>query len=286
MKFSELSPEDKTMLWDYRVSIVEIEKTFAKSSIKEMFYRLNLTNYSLNSQEKLNSQESAFGEASEALSKLDFWELSRVFSASDARRMLDVRYCCSIYILANEGVVDQTGGKKINDYYLDYADEFDDDKVLYQKIESAMDIISELNDKSTQSFVSKKAQMYTLFCMSLKMLDDGIIMTPELIERFKAFVKAYNCFRNVYNINFSNDQLRKANEEISKYKLASSEGTNKLANRVIRLETIFRICVEGDHEVVSQMKDLENLYKSQAEHDRNDADVFDIEDKADIHEIE
>jgi len=284
--FSELDDEDKIRLWDYKVSIVVIDRTFDKNSIKQLFFRLNLTNYSLNAQEKLNSKDSAFGDASEALSKLDFWKGSRVFSSADARRMQDVRYCCSIYILANEGIVDQTGDKKINDYYTDYADVFDNDKTLYTKIESAMDIITDLRDKVTQSFVSKKAQMYTLFCLAFKMIDNGIPLSSKLTERFKVFVKAYNCFRNEYDISFPNDRLRKTNEEIKKYKLASSEGINKLANRIIRLETLWKICIDDTDDIIEQMKDLEFLYKKQAETNKVASDSFDNEDLTDINDSE
>lgn len=284
--FSELDDDDKIRIWEYKVSIVLIDRTFDKNAIKQLFFRLNLTNYSLNAQEKLNSKDSAFGDASEALSTLDFWKDCKVFSAADARRMQDVRYCCSIYILANEGIVDQTGDKKINDYYVDYADEFDSDKTLYESIEKAMDIINQLRDKSTQSFVSKKAQMYTLFCLAFKMIDNGLAVTPDLIERFKAFVKAYNCFRNEYTIPFSDEDLRKTNEDIKKYKLASSEGINKIANRVIRFETLYKICLNHADNIVAQMNQLEELYKNQANLNKVTSDAFDNEDLADINDVE
>jgi len=284
--FSELDDEDKIRIWDYKVSIVVIDRTFDKNSIKQLFFRLNLTNYSLNSQEKLNSKDSAFGDAAEALSKLDFWKDCKVFSAADARRMQDVRYCCSIYILANEGIVDQTGDKKINDYYVDYAESFDEDKKLYKNIEKAMDIIIEFRDKTTQSFISKKAQMYTLYCLAFKMIDNDISVSKELIERFKVFVKAYNCFRNEYDIQFTDDGLRKTNEDIKKYKLASSEGINKIANRVIRLETLCKICLNDNDKIVEQMWELEILYKKQAELNKAAFDAFDNEDLADINSID
>lgn len=284
--FSELDDEDKIRLWDYKVSTVVIDRTFDKNSIKQLFFRLNLTNYSLNSQEKLNSKDSAFGDEAEALSTLDFWKDCRVFSSADARRMQDVRYCCSIYILANEGIVDQTGDKKINDYYMDYADEFDADKSLYSKIEIAMGIISSLRNKATQSFVAKKAQMYTLFCMAFKMIDKDISLSQEVLEKFIAFVNAYNRFRNEYDIAFADAELRTTNEDIKKYKLASSEGINKLANRVIRLETIWKICIDNSIDIVQQMNQLETLYKTQAEANKDSAESFDSEDMADINDIE
>lgn len=36
-----------------------------------------------------------------------------------------------------------------------------------------MSVIEDILDKTTISFVSKKAQMYTLFCVVFKMFDDG-----------------------------------------------------------------------------------------------------------------
>jgi len=284
--FSELNDKDKIKIWDYEVSIVIINRDFDKNSIRQMFSRLNLTNYSLNAQEKLNSKDSAFGDAAEALSVLDFWKESRLFSPADVRRMQDIRYCCSIYILANEGVIDQTGDKKINDYYTDYADVFDNDKALYAKIENAMDKINRIRDKSTQSFISKKAQMYTLFCMAFDMRDKELILLSEHIERFKIFVKAYNCFRNEYEIVFSNEQLRKTNEEIKKYKLASSEGINKLANRMIRLEILWKICIGNNNDVIRLMEELEVLYRKQAETNKITSDAFDSEDLVDINDTE
>ena len=47
-------------------------------------------------------------------------------------------------------------------------DEFDQDNSLEEKIMQAMDIIDSLVDKTTISFISKKAQMYTLFCVAFK----------------------------------------------------------------------------------------------------------------------
>jgi hypothetical protein len=280
--FAKLDEDDKVRLWNYQVSILVIDRSLDKNSIKQLFFRLNLTNYNLNDQEKRNSKDSVFGEASEALSTIDFWKDCRVFSAADARRMQDVRYCCSIYILANEGPVDQTGDKKINDYYTDYAEEFDKDQLLYKKIENAMKIISTLRDKSTQSFIAKKAQMYTLFCFAFKTIDQNINLTINLVERFKAFVKAYNCFRNEYDITFENDDLRKTNEEIKKYKLASSEGINKIANRVIRLETLYRICIQNSVDTIANLEKLELLYKQEAEKNKVTSDAFDGEDLVDI----
>ena len=207
LSFSELPAEAKTAIWTYKLSIVDIDKSWTMEQIKTMFYRLNLTNYSLNEQERRNSKSSAFGDKSEALAKNEFWNELRVFSANDARRMKDTEYCCSIYILAQEGVVDQTGSQKVNQYYDDYSEEYDIDDVLTNRIIEAMELIKSWSNKDTISFISKKAQMYTMFCIALRLLKDSIENTDIIKNKIKKFIMAYNLFKNEYEMSFEDEKL-------------------------------------------------------------------------------
>ena len=254
--FADLLDEDKSQIWTYKLSTVDIDKSWNIDQIKKMFYRLNLTDYSLNGQEKRNSKDSVFGTKSELLAQNDFWRKVHVFSANDYRRMKDSEYCCSIHILAAEGVVDQVNDSKINQYYDDYKDSFDDEGVLADRISSAMDIIVQFVDETTISFISKKAQLYTMFCVSLKMGEDGVPFDEDIFSRFKLFVTAYNLFRNEYDIVFENEQTKAVYEAIKKYKLASSEGINKLQNRMIRYEQLYKLCVLGTEEVISSLIEI------------------------------
>jgi hypothetical protein len=115
--FSELAAADKKQIWNYKLSIVEINPEFKKT---------------------------------------------------------DIKYCCSVYILANEGVIDETNDEKINAYTDDFMENFDVDGRLTKKIQTAMEIIEKLNDSETAIFVSKKAQMYTLFSFAFRLIDTGI----------------------------------------------------------------------------------------------------------------
>lgn len=253
--FQELDESYKNKIWEYPISIVVIDSECTIADIKEMFYRLNLTNYSLNRQEKRNSKDSVFGDKCEALSTYDFWKKTKLFSSADAKRMKDVEYCCAIYILANEGIVDQTNDKKINNYYDDYKDDFDADDKLKNKILEAMSVIEDILDKTTISFVSKKAQMYTLFCVVFKMFDDGKSF-DNFFEKIKIFVTAYSKFRNEFALDYEDDLMSAAYADIKKYKLASSEGINKVANRTIRFEILYKICAEDGEEVFIALKQI------------------------------
>ncbi len=159
--FFDLSPEMKTHIWQYRLSIVNIDRDNTIEEIKKMFYRLNLTDYSLNEQEKRNSLDSEFGEVSLRLSQYEFWENHKLFSATDVRRMKDVEYCSNILILAREGIVDQTNNKKINEIYDDLKEVYPNKEEDIELISVSMDFIDKLTNLDTFSFISKKTQMYT-----------------------------------------------------------------------------------------------------------------------------
>lgn len=278
--FSDLNEGYKNKIWEYPVSVVEIDTACTLDEIKKMFYRLNLTNYNLNQQEMRNSKDSAFGDKCEALSTYEFWEKVRVFSSADAKRMRDVEYCCGIYILANEGIIDQTNGKRINEYYDDYKEAFDEDGDLQNKILKAIDMIESYVDKSTISFISKKAQLYTLFCMTLKMLENKEENTEKVFERLKTFINAYVKFRNEFDISYNDEKLAALLSDIKKYKLASSEGINKVTNRMIRFEILYRICVIEDDNIIEELKQLECDFNNKVKY--MEKDVLEQEDLVDV----
>lgn len=48
--FSDLSPDEKKDFWDYKLSVIEIARDVKIDDVKNMFKRLNLTDYNLNNQ--------------------------------------------------------------------------------------------------------------------------------------------------------------------------------------------------------------------------------------------
>ncbi|WP_051594168.1 DUF262 domain-containing protein [Butyrivibrio sp. AE3003] len=278
MFFSDLDQGTREAVWDYKLSVVSIDASCSYETIKQMFYRLNLTDYSLNKQEKRNSLDSAFGEKCEALSTYDFWDKVRVFSATDAKRMRDVEFCCGIYILANEFIVNQTDDKIINSYYDDYSESFDDDKILINKIESAMESIEKLINKKTISFVSKKAQLYTLFSLFIKIEEENKEINDEFIMRFSRFVEVYSKFRNEYVFVSEDDKANRVYEQLKKYKLASSEGVNKITNRMIRFEILYELYEQDENPTETFMAILK-FFDSQKTKNKFDLEKDDILDE-------
>lgn len=261
-KFSELSSELKKHIWMYSMSIVNIDRNCTIDDIKLMFYRLNLTDYSLNEQEKRNSLDNEFGNTSTELSNDEFWEKHKVFSASDVRRMKDVEYCSSIIILAREGIVDQTNSKKINETYDDLKVDYPDKKEDIQLVSKAMEMIDKFINKDTSTFISKKSQMYTMFSISFDLLETKTDVTQTMVDSFSAFVRIYNKFKNEMDLVIDDALCAQIYEGIKKYKLASSEGINKLGNRVIRFEIIKKYCIESDSTTLQAFRNLEEMVDS------------------------
>ena len=73
---------------------------------------------------------------------------------------------------------------------------------IKNKIIAAMNIISDCANKNTIAFISKKAQMYTMFCLAFRLIDDNIELDEKINNKITLFIRAYNLFRNEYDLVF------------------------------------------------------------------------------------
>lgn len=245
--FKDLDDETKKMIWSYEMSIINLDKDFSIEEVRKMFYRLNLTDYNLNDQEKRNSLNSKFGEAAEKLANEEFWEQYKVFSPRDVRRMQDIEYCSSILILAREGIIDQTKSDRLDQIYKEFCEEYEDVYEDVEQVHNAMQLIKEITRNVANGFVTKKIQMYTLFSVMFDFYENKIEITESEIQMFETFAKCYIMFKNEYDLQGEDDKEQKVIEYLKKYKLASSEGVNKLGNRMIRFEVLKKVLLRVDN---------------------------------------
>ncbi|SDX43236.1 DUF262 domain-containing protein [Paenibacillus sp. PDC88] len=278
-KFSELSPELKKNIWMYNISIVNIDRKCTIQDIKHMFYRLNLTDYSLNEQEKRNSLDNEFGNVSKELANDEFWEKHKVFSASDIKRMKDIEYCSNIIILVREGIVDQTSSKKLNETYDDLKYEYLDKDNNIKLVNLIMDVIDAFKSKDSISFLNKKSQMYTMFCVGLEVIENKIDLTDNIVSTFNSFVRVYNKFKNGMDLTFEESLHSELFEAIKKYKLASSEGVNKLSNRVIRFEILMKHCIKAKPYTQEALKHIEKVIDNLQSNDNDYSTVEEDEEE-------
>ena len=233
--FRDLGNDDKILIWTFNLSVVRI-KDKNMDEIRNIFYRLNLTDYSLNDQEKRHSNTwGLFADLTKEISELSFWDDFNLFNYGDIKRMKDEEFCSSLILLARKGIINQTNQNPLNDAYSDYATnypEYNDDK---NRILKWIDTFKQFYSQENKSFIRKRTQLYTIFCLMDYLTEEKIEVTSHMISRFNNFVQKYNLFENSSD---TEEMSNPEDEAIKKYKLASSEGVNKIRNRKLRYEIL------------------------------------------------
>ena len=234
--FRDLDPEDKKDFWNYPLMVIDIDPVATRLDIITMFNRLNLTDYSLNDQEKRNSKSGEFASLARELAELPLWDSRHLFTTKDVRRMGDVEFCASLILLHRKGIIDQTDQSALNQAYEELQVGYKDAESDKSTIITAMDIVTQffVSDE-VNKFLKKKTQLYTLFSVVFYMLREDIIVTDELLKNIQQFVHLYSIFNNEMDIDSQiNPDEKNLFDRLKKYKLASSEGLNKHTNRMIR----------------------------------------------------
>ena len=232
--FSDLDDEVKKQLWAFRLSVIRIENK-DMDEIRKIFFRVNLTNYSLNDQERRHSNSwGKFADLTSEIISLSIWDDYGLFTAGDIRRRKDEEFCSTLILLAKKGIIDQTTQKPLNDAYTDYAKNYPDYEEDKLRIQEWGKIFVRFYSESVRTFMRKRTQLYTIFCLIDYIERKNIQVTDEIISRFNHFVQLYTEFENSSGLIQSDDD----DNVIQQYKLASSEGVNKIRNRRIRFEIL------------------------------------------------
>ena len=238
--FKDLDQEDKRAFWNYQLMVIDIDPEATREDIITMFNRLNLTDYSLNDQEKRNSVSGEFAFLARELSELSIWDERHLFTVPDVKRMKDVEFCASLVLLYRKGIIDQTDQSALNSAYEELQAGYTAAESDKQAVIDAINIVSEffVTDEVTK-FLKKKTQLYTLFSVVFYMQRNAISVIDEHKENLCSFVKLYSVFSNDIDLaDTATDPEKTLFDWLKKYKLASSEGLNKHTNRMIRFNVL------------------------------------------------
>lgn len=243
--FHELDKEQKKDLWEYKLSVIEIERTATMDDVKKMFTRLNLTDYNLNGQEKRNVKDGEFASLANELSENDFWSRNELFNAGVIKRMKDVEFCASLILLYKKGIIDQVNDKELNLAYDDYAVGYDDAVSDREGILNGMDEVQKLISSETKKFLKRTNQLYTVFSVVFYLISNDLEVDEKIIHNFKLFVQTYDNYKNEENAKLDlEENERRIYDQIKKYKQASSEGVKKYTNRMARFSVLKNILLQ------------------------------------------
>lgn len=240
-KFSELSIEDKSEIWNYEFAIRIVGEHVSKQGIKKMFLRLNSTGTFLNAQELRNAKfEGKFIELAGEVAEFPFWDKYSIFSSDGIRRMKDIEFISSILIFFRGGIGEATNQSNINHIYDTYNkvyEESDEDKYLFKKIlEGVEKIIND--DEKVNMFLKKQTQLYTLIVTVyyfIRKTNKDKKIESHVVQNYKYFVEAYNDDTNqLARKYFGNGFV----EQIDEYRKLSRAGTQAKKNRAKRFSIL------------------------------------------------
>mgnify|MGYP001925286715 FL=1 len=182
--YDDLPTEDKKAFLNYSVTVKDL-KDIGDDNIKEVFKRINSTDYALNINEILNAE---YGDGEIALfckqlvdntfkpdqnltdiiidnatrEKIyNFFHTNGIFSDNDIRRMFDSNYIILIVATLLEGAYFSRSSKV--DYYMKkYNTSFDVYQEMLDYLNNSINIISRFN-LSKDSYWFNKANLFTLF---------------------------------------------------------------------------------------------------------------------------
>jgi hypothetical protein len=258
-KFSSLSEEDKKQIWNYKLAVIDIDSKVRHEKIINMFRRLNLTDYNLNDQEKRNTNFGEFAVLAKELADNQFWRKEKqdsLFTAKEVQRMKDIEFCAIIIILWRNGI-GETPQKVLNSAYEDFATKYKDAENDKKALLKAMNIVNKLINKETIEFVQRKSQLYTLFSLVFYTFRENKEFSEQQVDQFHQFVKLYSNFKREFNFFQSvTEYEKKLCELLKQYKLASSEGSAKHTNRMIRFNVLKSFLYELSPNQIAAQKTL------------------------------
>jgi hypothetical protein len=226
-KYNDLSDGEKEAFLQYEVVVRDLGKVDLEL-IREVFLRINETRYSLNAMEINNARyEGEYKDFAEKIAQKPFFDIHRVFSSTEIRRMQDTRYALSIVttILSTYSNRDS----ELEEYLMHYNDNFSNKREIEREVDSVLNYIDALNF-STNSRVWKKSDLFTLIIEL-----HGVLCKRHLTLSTK---EVSNLLTQFYNSVDKYEGGRIKNKNVIKYHKSAIQATNDRNNRIARGEVI------------------------------------------------
>lgn len=252
LKFSNLSDEEKSDFLNYEVSIRYL-KNADREQIKEIFQRINNTEYSLNTMERLNAQWGAseltcYGkqliEKDLAIDKellvykmpdkdrtgfLDFFHNVGIFTESDNNRMLSLQFILTLVSTLVKGEY-FSRNHSTQGYIELYNDDFENAYEITEELGRVIEIIRKL-ELPENSYWFNKSNIFTLICELYK-IDTVKLNVHELRGQLNKITEQYHIFQK-------NPEDNRIDRDLPKYFEYAREGVNEIPARQHRGKVIF-----------------------------------------------
>lgn len=256
--FSSLTADKKKDFLNYYVSVRDL-KDLHIDEIKEIFQRINNTEYSLNTVEKQNAQygDGEFLIFCKQITDLDditkqetdvlvdkelreffvnFWTEVKVFDENDNSRMLALQYVANLVVTILEPDYFHRNSKT-QSYISDFNNEFPKYNDVLIVLKSILDFIKGL-ELDENSYWFRKPNLFSLIVELSKIENLGSIDTPN----FKGNLENLEDLSNQY---FAKIDLQSIDEDYKLYFEYAKQGVNDKKQRLHRGEVVEKIILES-----------------------------------------
>lgn len=230
--YKDLDREEQIRFLQYEVVVRDLGH-LTMDEIKEIFQRINSTNYALNAMETNNARyDGPLKKLADEVSTDPFFENYRVFRANEIRRMNDVRFVLSYIITVMSTYFHRNEEIEI---YLDrYNDDFDEEITIRNDIKRTFDFLERCKIDDILKSLGKAA-LFTLLVEIHKALSERNLNEQD--------VGSY--LRDFYNL------VDKADEddegEIADYYRATRQASNDRNSRIIRGKIVQK-AIRGEYQ--------------------------------------
>jgi len=236
--YAELGEREKTAFLDYKVAVRDLG-TVTSEEIKEIFARINSTDYALKAMERLNAQfDGEYKRFCDKLSKDPFFDRHNVFTMADYRRMRDLDFCVIVVTTLLSTYYNRDSLNK--EYLQRYNDRFPRANALSTQIAAVLGFIDDCGFPK-KCRVWKKTDLFTLIVELHSLRLKGVALMPDIVgPRLTEF---YDQVDSMFAIEGSDEDLQKKAPDpgVFRYLKAATKATNDKYARVDRAEVISSI---------------------------------------------
>ncbi len=231
--YKELGVTEKTEFLEYDVVVRDLGQ-ISIEQIKVVFEKINSTQYSLNAMEIHNARyDGEFKKAAEELSKNEFFNRQRIFSANEIRRMGDMLFVLRLMVTVMSTYFNRDDD--IDEYLSKYNDDFSQGSEIVQNLTDAMFFVEKCNfdDKSR---VWKLADLYSVIVeVYWAMFRDKKTLDPDRVNgALTAFFALVDKVSEGLIVDATEEHDKNSVERAARYARAAIQASNDRGNRVTR----------------------------------------------------
>jgi len=285
-RFSDLSREDKEHFLNYEVSVRYL-KSVDNDQVKEIFQRINSTEYSLNKTERLNAQWGdsefiCFGKQvietdldidtdiinfrilpGNRQKFLDFFHTKySIFTSNDISRMLALQYILTLLATLCEGAYFRRNDK-VQFYIESYFDEFPNGGELEIRLKDTVEFIDSLGI-DPKSYWFNKANIFTLIveCYNFDVQSINSIVFKTKLNEFENIyrnytLKEFDLVDDMIEPAVLVNPIKEFNTEEIRYFDSAREAVNDITSREFRGKMIKRFLIESLKDAVPDTQNSE-----------------------------